>query len=112
MTRTHLALVVLTATSCVADKPGTVDSDGIQQSPLDEDGDGYDSSEDCDDADASVRPGAVEICDGVDNDCDDQIDEDVLVCGENDGFIDLISISSLEVIVGRRFESIGHIYNL
>jgi hypothetical protein len=41
-----------------------------------------------------------------------QIDEDILVCGENDGQIDLVSISSQEVIVGKRFESIGHIYNV
>jgi ribosomal protein L7/L12 len=37
----------------------------------DADGDGYTSDVDCDDADASVYPGATEICgDGIDQDCD------------------------------------------
>jgi hypothetical protein len=30
---------------------------------------------DCDDAEAFVKPGGYEFCDGMDNDCDDEIDE-------------------------------------
>ncbi len=36
----------------------------------DGDGDGSPSELDCDDADASVYPGAAELCNGVDDDCD------------------------------------------
>ncbi len=37
---------------------------------------GYvDSYDDCDDTDAEIRPGATDVCDGVDNDCDDAVDE-------------------------------------
>ena len=32
---------------------------------------------DCDDGDATVYPAAEELCDGLDNDCDETIDEDV-----------------------------------
>jgi hypothetical protein len=42
----------------------------------DADGDGWFTGEDCDDADATVFPGAPEVSDGKDNDCDGQVDED------------------------------------
>src|SRR5436190_14428535 len=41
---------------------------------VDEDGDGYETPDDCDDSNADVNPGATEVCDGIDNDCDDLID--------------------------------------
>lgn len=42
---------------------------------FDADGDGFDASVDCNDDDASVFPGASELCDGADQDCDDNVDE-------------------------------------
>ncbi|GEM_PF-5597098 len=38
--------------------------------PVDDDGDGYLDDVDCDDGDAMVFPGAAEICDGRQTDCD------------------------------------------
>ena len=55
----------------------------------DDDGDGYGSpasdhctySElDCNDGNASINPGVVEICDGIDNNCDSSIDEGMSGC--------------------------------
>ncbi|MEN8184474.1 MAG: MopE-related protein, partial [Myxococcota bacterium] len=43
--------------------------------PADADGDGFDCAADCDDGDADVHPGAAELCDGRDNDCDYSVDE-------------------------------------
>ena len=74
--------------------------------PCDRDGDGYASQraecggDDCDDYSADTFPGATEICDGLDNDCDglapgidgsdgeeyeDEVDEDD---GDSDGWWD------------------------
>ena len=38
------------------------------------DGDGYNERVDCDDYNSSVNPGQPEICDGIDNNCDNLID--------------------------------------
>ena len=38
--------------------------------PVDEDGDGFAADNDCNDQDASINPEAIEVCDGIDNDCD------------------------------------------
>jgi len=41
----------------------------------DQDGDGFAPPDDCNDADPDVYPNAPEFCDGVDNDCDGEVDE-------------------------------------
>ena len=43
--------------------------------PLDADGDSWIASMDCDDDNAEVNPAATEVCDGIDNNCNEAIDE-------------------------------------
>ena len=57
---------------------GTEDTDTGTLDP-DLDGDGSPASEDCDDSDPAVHPGAIEICDGLDNNCNTETDEGVLL---------------------------------
>ncbi len=53
------------------------DADGDGTSDCtDDDGDGYTEQDgDCNDGNAAIHPGAEETCDGVDNDCNGQVDE-------------------------------------
>ncbi len=46
----------------------------------DSDGDGFDVTVDCDDNDPTVYPGAIEVCDGIDQNCDGLIDENTPGC--------------------------------
>jgi spore coat protein CotH len=50
----------------------------------DEDGDGHDMCHDCNDLDATIHPGATEVCDLVDNDCNGNTDniDGTTVCAE------------------------------
>ena len=47
----------------------------VSVTKIDSDGDGATNDIDCNDARADIYPGAEELCDGEDNDCDGQIDE-------------------------------------
>ena len=63
---------------------------------IDNDGDGVNSDEDCDDNNPNVFPGAAELCDGLDNNCDAQIDEGFtlvtyFIDRDGDGFGDALT---------------------
>ena len=52
------------------------DTGGGDPSTVDQDGDGVTADLDCDDSDSTTFPGAEELCDGLDNDCDNEVDEE------------------------------------
>lgn len=61
---------------------GTVDTGTVDSgAPEDADGDGWTVADgDCDDTDADVYPGALEWPDGIDNNCNGEVDEAHWVC--------------------------------
>ena len=70
-------LFTLTILGCRSEDKDPIDT-VLDTAPVavDEDGDGFTGDEDCDDNDAAVNPDAEELCDGVDNNCDEVIDTD------------------------------------
>ena len=78
MLRVALSLFVLAACSTGTTSKDDKKDDTGPQMYGDEDGDGYLESEgDCDDGNDAVYPGATELCNGIDDNCNDEIDEDV-----------------------------------
>ncbi|MFN7143543.1 MAG: putative metal-binding motif-containing protein, partial [Myxococcota bacterium] len=64
--RIFLLPLLLALCACVVD----------DKSPVDVDGEGYSGDADCDDSPAAIHPGTREICDGLDGDCDGEVDEE------------------------------------
>ena len=77
MNRSLTLFAALTLSACVS-TPEPCDPSGDN----DVDQDGYFAPDDCADDNINVYPGAFELCDGIDNDCDGEIDE---IYGDADG---------------------------
>lgn len=95
------------------DCDGMVDEGVLLPFHADQDGDGFgdaettimacvapigfvENNDDCDDLDASVHPGASEVCNEIDDDCDGLVDEDVQLLfyqdADEDGYGNLLVI--------------------
>ena len=56
-----------------------IDEEAIEDGIIDSDGDGFSSTEDCDDNNPLIHPEATEICNEIDDNCNEEIDEGVLI---------------------------------
>ncbi|MCB9795071.1 MAG: hypothetical protein H6741_20410 [Alphaproteobacteria bacterium] len=93
-----LTVVGLALLGCRNDTDKVVDSQitlpGETDTPADADGDGYAADVDCDDDSNAIYPGAEELCNGVDDDCDGTVDQGAgdagtwYVDGDGDGYGD------------------------
>jgi len=99
-TRVIFSGLLLLLSACKPDPGDTAPpADSGEIPEIDADGDGF-GPNDCDDEDATMSPLAPEICDGKDNDCDGETDEDdaldaatFFADADGDGFGDILSAS-------------------
>ena len=81
--RNEIGKIVVEETGVTVDSGLSTQDSGVdtqdsgEVAVVDEDGDGFAADDDCDDSDAAINPAATEVCDGLDNDCSGQTDENV-----------------------------------
>ncbi len=68
---------------------------GDEDEDVDEDGDGYCAPIDCDDGDPAINPGATEICNEIDDNCNDGLNEDELSDEDGDGSVTCLDCDDL-----------------
>ncbi|MCB9758593.1 MAG: hypothetical protein H6739_02010 [Alphaproteobacteria bacterium] len=78
MRRLALAALLLSAAGCRNTDKDVINETAVDASGVvvDEDGDGFGAGVDCDDTSAAINPNAPEVCNGLDDDCDGQVDVD------------------------------------
>ena len=77
MSRTFLWSVLVLSAACNG-RGGDAGTDLPDYVPADVDQDGFATDTDCNDANAGVFPGAAETCNGLDDDCNGTIDDDLI----------------------------------
>jgi hypothetical protein len=87
-----------------SDDSGTSDS-GAGSTIVDGDLDGWLAGDDCDDSDSAIHPGAIELCNGVDDDCNAVADDGlptftVYVDADSDGYGDGTAYTACDVPTG------------
>ncbi len=77
----------------------------LAQSMPDADADGYNKrsmgGDDCNDMDPSINPGAIELCDGIDNNCNGQIDEGASSSCELPPHVELVGCQGGQCVISR-----------
>ena len=123
MHRFAVPLLLFLGTGCLQPTPlklgddssalvDTAPDTGTPGTSVDKDQDGYPAPEDCDDDDPLTNPGSLEVCDGIDNDCDGGIDNEPVngstffVDEDGDGFgVNSTTIEACELGAGLSEQS-------